>query len=307
MRTGFITMEKHENRRSNSVGSSRIRAAWLWKYWNEASEWEVGREYDVLIFQKAYWRSMMAEYEGIKIFDLCDPDWLDPKPVIESMQYCDAMVTSTPALAEYLQRFVKDKPVVCIPDRIDLEEHTPRGEHKGDAKKIVWFGYSQNFHYLDKTLQFLIDRNMELTVLSNAPFQIPVGINNFQVKNIVYEKNWDVPSVHENIKNADLVLLPQTSDDDYRGKFKSNNKTLTAWALGLPVVSVPDDLERFISADVRNKERELRLKEIAQMWDVKLSVEEYKALIKKCVQSRGAVGERLSEAKSPEKGQPIVE
>ena len=70
---GVISMEKHENRQPNSVGSSRIRARWLWKYWNELEEFQIGKRYDFIIFQKSYWKRMLENFKGIKIFDLCDP------------------------------------------------------------------------------------------------------------------------------------------------------------------------------------------------------------------------------------------
>lgn len=104
MKIAFATMEKIENRPVNSVGSSRIRARWLCDFWPEAQEYHVGEKYDVIIFQKAYWQEMMVKFDGIKIFDLCDPDWLIPRPVVESAQLCDAVVTSTQALADYLKK-----------------------------------------------------------------------------------------------------------------------------------------------------------------------------------------------------------
>lgn len=271
---GFITMEKVENRPPGSVGSARIRGQWLWDHWNEAEEYRVGHPYDVMIFQKAYWREMMINFKGIKIFDLCDPDWLEPRPVVESMEYCDAMVTSTEALAKYLRKFIFDKPVICIPDRINLDEHNPRGEHTGTAKKVVWFGYSHNIHYIQKTFEFLIENDLELVIISNVPYRPPTGYDRLKITNINY--NYD--HVHENIKACDFALLPET-DEDLRGKFKSNNKTLTAWALGMPVAKDPDDLTRFLNPDERNKERALRLQEVKDNWDVKISVEEYKSLI----------------------------
>lgn len=286
MKIGIATMEKIENRLENSVGSSRIRGRWLAKYWSrvegyEVEEYQVGRKYDVMIFQKAYWHEMMEEFKGIKIFDLCDPDWLDPRPVIESMELCDAMVTSTEPLAEYLRKFIKDKLVLCIPDRVDLEEHEPRGVHEGVAKKIVWFGYGQNNHYLINTFDFLIDKGLELTTISNVPCQIPMGFDKLKVNFIEYNYR----SIHEELKRFDFVLLPQTGSD-LRGKYKSNNKVLTSWALGLPVAQLPEDLDRFMVDKNRNIERELRLKEIKERWDIRISVQEYIKVINDVITSK---------------------
>jgi hypothetical protein len=274
MKVGFATMEKVENRPLNSVGSSRIRARWYYKYWQEAEEYHVGGKYDVMVFQKAYWREMLESFEGIKIFDLCDPDWLEPRPVVESINLCHAAVTSTQALADYLKKFIKDKPIICIPDRVDLDEHKPKLKHEGTLKSVAWFGYAQNFHYLEKTFEFLIEKNIALTVISNVPPAMPMGYDRLRINTIDY----NYKTLHEELIKYDAILMPDTTDD-LKGTFKSNNKTLTAWALGLPVIKLPTDFDRFMSAEERQKEADLRLAEVREKWDVRLSVVEYKALI----------------------------
>lgn len=281
MKVGIITMEKVENRPPGSVGSSRIRGKWLWDNWEDAEEFQIGNHYDVMIFQKAYWKEMLSQFNGIKIFDLCDPDWLEPRPVVEAMQHCHAMVTSSQALADYVKKFVPDKPVICIPDRVELKEHTPRDIHVGTARKVVWFGYSHNIHYIQKTFDYLMDNNLELTIISNTPYTAPFGFDKLKIINI----NYDAKSVNDNVKQCDIALFPDTTDD-LRGKFKTNNKTLTAWALGLPVAKTPDDLVRFINPDERNKEREIRLQEIKDKWDIKISVLEYQSLIKDLLKNK---------------------
>ena len=106
MKVGFITMEKFENRQLNSVGSSRIRARWVYKYWKEAEEWKTGHKYDAVVFQKVYWRDYMKKFKGIKIFDICDPDWLDNRPVMEAIGLCDAVATSSPNLRDYIKKYI---------------------------------------------------------------------------------------------------------------------------------------------------------------------------------------------------------
>lgn len=277
---GFLTMEKSENRPVDTVGSSRIRCRWVWKYWPDAEEYHIGQRYDVMVFQKAYHDDLAKAFNGIKIFDLCDPDWLDPRPVVEMINLCDACTTSTEALAEYLRKIIKDKPILCIPDRIDLDEHKPRGPHEGDLKKIVWFGYSRNQIYVEKALPFIAKAGVELTVIADQPFTAPQGYSGVKITNI----NYAYPKVHEDIKQYDAALMPPPHD--YRGQFKSNNKTLTCWALGVPVIAHPDDFEKFKTAESRNAEQKARLDEIKTKWDVKISVKEYQELIEKLQKTR---------------------
>lgn len=271
---GFCTMERFDNRELNSVGSSRIRARWLINLWPEAEEYIIGKRYDVMVFQKVYWPLMMQQYDGIKILDLCDPDWLEGKPVLEFVDLADATITSTQALADYIKKLRPDALVKCIPDRVYIPEHNARGEHDGKATKVAWFGYAQNAHYLLQTFDELIRQGLELTVISNTPYEPPMAYRALKVHNVPYS----YPEVNKELAKCDLVIMPEPEGDE-RAKFKSNNKTLQAWALGLPVAKSADDLDRFASAEERNKERELRLKEISEKWDVRLSVEEYKEVI----------------------------
>lgn len=280
---GIITMEKADNRPKNSVGSSRIRARWLLPYWPEAEEYKMGEEYEVTIFQKVYWDKMLEEYKGIKILDLCDPDWLEGRPVFQYVDLCDAVVTSSQPLADYILKLRPEQKVVCIPDRILLTEHKPREiKHEKRAEKIVWFGYSHNVHYLQKTFEELIQYGLKLVVISNEAYYPPSVYNNLQIENIPY--NYD--TVHEEIKKCDLALMPDTTTDDLKGKFKSNNKTLTCWALGVPVVKEPKDLAKLIGGEARQKEADKRLQEIKDKWDVKYSVEEYRRLIEELKQNK---------------------
>lgn len=267
-------MEKFDNRVKDSVGSSRIRGRWLIKYWSDAEEYVIGKEYDVIIFQKVYWENMAKEFKGIKILDICDPDWLEGKPVLEYTDSMDAIVTSTKPLADYMKKFRLKSNIICIPDRVDLSEHNKKTKHEGRASKIVWFGFSQNIHYIYKTFPDIIKKNLELTVISDQPFNPPLQYQSLKVVNIPYS----YPNVHREIIKSDMVLMPETTDD-LRGGFKSNNKTLTAWALGMPVVKVPEDLDRFMDENERQKEADLRYKEVVEKWNVTQSVVEYRQLI----------------------------
>lgn len=254
------------------AGSSRIRGYWLINYWEKAETFKQGAKYDVVIFQKCYWTDYVKIFEGIKILDICDPDWLDAMPIIEVLQDCDAVTTSTETLRDEMKKFT-DKPVVYIPDRQDLNFHNVQKVHDGIAKKIIWFGYAHNTSVLDKTLSFLKKNNLELTVLSNCrpPY---AGAT----KNVKYE--WENPEFDFNkiILENDIVILPENTSP--RGRFKSSNKTYTAWALGMPVAVTPEDILKFLDPEERKKEAELKLKEVREKYDVKQSVEEFKQLIK---------------------------
>lgn len=273
---GICTMEKFDNRLKNSVGSSRIRMRWMLPFWKEAEEYVIGKNYNVMIFQKVYWENMKREFKGIKILDICDPDWLEKKPVFKFVDLCDATVTSTPALAEYIRKIRPDAIVKCIPDRVLLSQAVPKKQtHLGKIKKLVWFGFHHNTHYLVDTFDELIRNNVELTVISQQPFEPTLAYKGkIKIHNVPYNQD----SLNQELIKADAVIMPPPRGD-LKSKYKSNNKVLHAWSLGLPVIVTANDLDRLMNEEERQKEAVLRLKEIEEKGNIEISVKEYKELI----------------------------
>ena len=241
MRVSFSTFEKFHNRPIGTIGSTKIRCRWVWENWPEAEEYRIGIKYDVMIFQKVYWDTFAKDFKGVKILDMCDPDWEEGAKVVEFIQIIDAVTTSTEPLAKAIRKFT-DKPVVCIPDRIDFK-HNPiiNRKHNGDAKKAFWFGYAQNLRTLDQTLDILNENGYELTIYSNQAYY-PNTSFNLKINNIPVETGDDYDSkLREIAKDQDLLLNPKIAEAKFR--YKSNNKTILAWSMGLPVVDEePEDL-----------------------------------------------------------------
>lgn len=268
---GVLTFEKYLGRKN--IGSSKIRGEWLINHWPEAEIFKQGKDYEVVIYQKAYFVSHAKLFKGIKILDICDADFLSWRyRTVEMIQEVDAITTSTEALAEAIRRFT-DKPVLCIPDRIDLDVIPEVKYHKGEAKIVCWYGYSTGFEMLKPIPHFLKKLGLNLTVISDGGFSLPAGYESMQLINLPH--NWD--TVFDDLLDADIIVNPQTKSGRY--KYKSNNKTILAWALGLPVASNVEDLEKFKDEKERRKEQVIRLKEVKEKWDIKLSVKSYQELI----------------------------
>lgn len=271
MKGAIVTMEQYDNRRKGSVGSSRIRGEWMIKYWDSLELYKMAvADYQFMIFQKAYWKEMVTRYSGIKIFDICDPDWLDNRPVVEMIEYCDACVTSSDRLAEQIRLFdIGDKPVVCIPDRIDFDWSAPvKEKHEGEIKSVVWFGYSTSSSILDKAVNSLKKRGIKLTVISDRAY---INADNF----IQYNHE----TVNAEIVKHDAVLLPPYTSETYKHQFKSNNKTVQSWALKMPVVTNADELDLWNDPIKRQKEVDEKYKQAQDFYNVKQSVDEYKLLV----------------------------
>lgn len=281
MRTAILTFEQYLGKAN--IGSSRIRGRFIWENWKKAGvdlgeceEYKIGQKYDAIIFQKAYWTEFAKDFKGIKILDICDPDWMDwGARVVEMISYCDAVTCSSPALVEYLSRICPNKPVLYIPDRIDLTTLPTPKIHAGDGLKVVWYGYQHNNPALEGAIPSLIKLGLELIVISDKPLTL---INSTFVKKLnLTNYSWNMASAYSDIQRGDIVINPQLSTG--RWKYKSNNKTTLAWALGMPVAEDVDDLKRFISAEERNKEAEEKRALVIAEYDVLRSVEEIKNLI----------------------------
>lgn len=277
MKTGIITFEQFHGKKD--VGSSRIRGHWIVKYWKQAGAdmgdaevYRYGAHYDVLIFQKAYWPEMAAAFKGVKILDICDPDWFHwGAKFMETLQHVDAVTCSSMELTKVIAHMT-DKPVYFIPDRVDLSILPPPKEHYGPTKNAVWFGYKQNFPILHSAVQALARRGMSLTVVSDDVYVPPIGLK-IELQNFP----WNQSSYLNDILSGDVVLNPTSKTGKW--KYKSDNKTSLAKALGMPVVKTDEELALMMTEEDRRKAAEEGLKEAKESLDVKLSVCDYKDVI----------------------------
>lgn len=279
MKIGILTFEQFQKRQN--IGSSRIRGHWLAKHWPEAEIYKMGQAYDAIVYQKAYWIEHAQRFNGIKILDMCDADFLHWGYRVKQMiDLCDAVTTSTMELAKYITQLT-DKPVWCIPDRLDMDlfkDIVPK-KHEGPTKKIAWFGYSENYPMLDAAVPEIVKSGVEeLIVIADrrSPYKFKMGIK--QDKILLTNYPWTAETVHGDLQKADLVINPKGSKG--RWKYKSNNKTITAWALGLPVAHNDTELKKLMTAEARQQEADLRLAEVKADYNITKSVEEFQNLIK---------------------------
>ena len=275
MRVGFLTFEQFHGKKD--IGSSRIRVDWLIKHWKEAGgigdaeRFQFGQKYDVVIFQKAYWIEYAKAFKGIKILDVCDADWLmwsyNMKQMIDE---CDAITCSTLEIAKFLVQLT-DKPVVVIPDRIDFSTMPEPKVHEGEMNTVVFYGYAENFEVLQSVIPALKKRGLKLIVVSNKSYVAgDVGI---EIQNLP----WSPSTWIADVMRGDVILNPRSLKG--RFKYKSDNKTVQGWALGIPVAHTDKELDLFKTAEARNKEAKERYAEVREERDVKKSVVELTELI----------------------------
>lgn len=272
---GILTWERYEGRKN--IGSSRIRGRWVANHWPEAEIFQQGKEYDTVIYQKSYWVEHAKVFKGIKIFDICDADFLHyGYRTIEMINECDAVTCSSQALVDQFKKFT-DKPVYFVLDRLDLDYFKINRGPIEEIKTAVWYGYSTNFVLLRPILSFLVNLRLNLTVISDSNFDAPSVYNG---KILIETRKWTEETVNDDIISGDIVLNPFNNTGRWR--FKSNNKTINAMALGMPVASSVKELTDWIKLDKneRNKKILENTAKVREEYNVDNSVKQYKDIIK---------------------------
>ncbi len=269
MKIGVLLFEQFHGKKD--VGSSRIRGHWLVKHWPEAEIYRYGAQYDVVIYQKAYFVEHAKRFKGVKILDLCDPDWLNwATKFTEMIEEVDAITCSSLELTKAVSKFTK-KPVYFIPDRVEFDILPPPKKHFGPTKKVVWYGYGHNFPILDSCIKALSDRKLELIVVSETVYVKPSAFN-IEVTNLPFSQHYLA-----DIQKGDVVLNPKYVKGKW--KYKSENKTVIAWAIGMPVAHDEEQLDKMMTEEQRKSVSASGYTKAVNEFDIKLSVQDYKDVI----------------------------
>jgi len=273
----FFTYSQFHNKRP-VVGSTYLRVNQVMKYWPESGLYKYGENPEVLIFQKVYASAdykFPIHFEGIKILDICDPDWLEGVAIKETVDAMDAVTVPSKTMQDFIIQLT-DKPVVVIPDRFDMEFVPSPKEHTQKAKTVVWFGYSHNAELLQPACNLLNELKLNLIVISNDNpllFRNPNSIN----EELYSFERYDEKNIYTKLQEADFALLPKGFRP--QDKYKSNNKTVKAILAGLPVAHDKETVLKFLEPNNRVEYLESNYGKMRQGYDVKKSVDQYKLLI----------------------------
>jgi hypothetical protein len=200
----------------------------------------ITKDYDVYIWMKTGELAIMEkirEFGKMQFIEVCDPNWWQQPDLMRKMiDNMTALVAATePARDDLLKWYGTEKRCYIVPDRLNMA-HFPkqRGHQHADPVRFIWYGVSINRGTLIGAIPVLerlkaAGVNVELTILDNSP-EIPLGMSKMFP---IYHTRWTLESENEIISAHDIALLPPYPGP--WGKLKSNNKTLTAWACGLPV------------------------------------------------------------------------
>jgi len=261
--------------------SVRFRARWPAKYMVNADCYDGTQrlaDYNAFVFQKFYltdkartWIRTFRAAGATLAFDLCDADWLLSEThyhrLFAVLPLFDFAVAPTRLLVDWLNQWL---PTYFIPDRLDLEMHTERHEHnRGSAPSLIWFGNSANLVTLEEMWPTVSELGLSLTILADQL------VKPWDSRDITFVK-WTLEGANAEIARHDIALNPKINYGHFA--YKSENKTVTAWALGVPVAKTLDELAQLLNYDVRVDEASRRLQEVAELWDVRISADAWNML-----------------------------
>ena len=258
-------------------GSVKLRAEWVCRHWPEAAVYDGSQRFagaQLYVFQKAYlvartreWIQKVAKWRDRGrcrlAFDLCDPDFLEPehaRRMSALLPLFDFATVTTEALGAWMEQRL---PTYVIPDRVDLEELDKIGRKTDtsdtDEPRLVWAGYERNVPAMRMLQPRIEELGLEADVLV---MDSPIPFENFWRMMLQY----------------DVLLNPRPDVPPF--SYKSDNKTLIAWALGLPVARTAQELEELCDPEWRRVEAASRRAEVESDWSVALSVQEWQRIAK---------------------------
>ena len=231
-----------------AFASSRLRVYWVAKHmencviqeYNNVMQYMQIRDAEIYIFQKSISPDLAAECKkrGAQVWwDVCDPVWWwEPALSKELSGIVDGVVVSNPGLADEWERFA-GYPAHVIPDRLDLDHFDRQREHHDTSPvRFIWFGLGCNRVALASIWANLVQLitagyPITLTIMDNMPDKSAAPMLGYELP-IGYVR-WELDAEVRLIAQHDVALLPPYPGP--WGKVKSNNKTQTALACGVPV------------------------------------------------------------------------
>lgn len=253
--------------------SGRFRAQWPAKYMINGQAYDGSQrlaDFNCFVFQKFYlsekarsWAHAFRDMGHLLAFDLCDADWLQSTThrgrLLYILPLMDFAVAPTGPLADWLRQWL---PAHVIPDRLDLAAHTERHSPQDRLPRLIWFGNAGNLVTLEQMWPAVCDLGLSLTILADR--LIPP----WDERPVEFVK-WTLDGANAVIADHDIALNPRLETGAFA--YKSDNKTVTAWALGVPVAETPDRLLALMDFELRKLIAAHRAVEVAANYDVRIS------------------------------------
>lgn len=233
------------------TGSRLWRCEWVARHWPQAQVYDGTqrlRDFGLFVFQKAYLSQTVERllYQLARLredgkpvrlgFDLCDPDFLSEvyrQRLLSVLPLFDFATAPTLALVEWLAEYL---PAYHVPDGIDPAAVTVRRVFSATlTPTMAWMGYRGNTGALAEMAQTMTRCGLRGDVCA---VDRPLPFEQFVAQ----------------LADYDILLNPRPSQPPYC--YKSDNKTLLAWAAGVAVARDGAELEGLLVPEKRRQQVE---------------------------------------------------
>lgn len=313
MRIGFLTLNNYYKVDNNS--NSRIRVEYVAKYIPDSyitEDKELLKSCDALVFQTRYLKDDVdyikefKDTEKVLIMDLTDPMWYWHNESVdrwfkeEVLSNMDIVICSTKLLAKMYRKHYGIRNITFIPDRMDLQKYNRVKIHnRKESIRLLWYGYIENLKALEpfkdeikeinKFHEKLYGKKLELVVVSNKKPDLKF-YESFNQLEIIY-RQWDSYKLIDYILDSDIVINCRPLEENFN--YKSNNKTITSWALGVPCVegiNFKEKLKKFIENPKFRKEEGIKKRaEVERCWDSRISAKQLERLVMQLKRKKMAI------------------
>jgi len=252
MKIQFVVAEtKLENLRTSSIASYRLRLANVYEAAKSLGMEVIGGS-DIdqtadlqfvgkltAAFGEQQLNTVISELEGKGrvIVDYTD-HWLEKEKTITGHFYkkladdFSLLVTPVERLTESL--ILSGYQATTVYDGIDVFSSLSPTQSLNKRREVLWFGHSSNINSLIRVLNgclnqydfnlTLVTNKQSFDILSNTKFKTPPKC---KIKGLL----WSIESLFAEAINADFCILPVDKE------FASQNRLVTAFRLGLPVIT----------------------------------------------------------------------
>ena len=196
------------------------------------------------------WLRQIAQIKkasGIVLLDYTDHHLGTHSPMTafyqQAAHLADRIIVPNEALQSALSHeYSIQAEIVVVDDALEFQLVKPKKARlQADKANVLWFGHPSNAHFLCEFLEVWpqSETPVELLIVSSQPTLETLAAYRFRKVPPVNIKfmPWSLQNLPQAAKHSDFTIIPSSVHSNK--KFVSNNRLVTALALGLPTLATP--------------------------------------------------------------------
>jgi len=204
---------------------------------------------DVEVRSKSWLRQIaqIKKSSGTVLLDYTDHHLAAHSPMTafyqQATHLADRIIVPNEALQNALSfEYSIQAEIVVVDDALEFQPVKPKKNRLQEDKiNVLWFGHPSNAHFLCEFLEVWpkSETPAELLIVSSQPTLETLAAYRFRKAPPIDIKfmPWSPKNLPQAAKQSDLTIIPSSVHSDK--KFVSNNRLVTALALGLPTLATP--------------------------------------------------------------------